>query len=118
MRSKSVGQVRLQHHDPRRHPVLEPNYLSHPDDLVEFRRCIEISREIFAQRAFDEFRGEELAPGADITTDSGVRGFLKPNFVLESSCFRSMTLCARKPLQPTTLHAVVKWVLVPIITLW
>lgn len=72
MRSKSTGVVRLQHWDPRRHPILDPNYLSHPDDLVEFRRCIEISREIFAQKAFDEFRGPELAPGSDATTDEEV----------------------------------------------
>ncbi|KAH7732009.1 choline dehydrogenase [Aphelenchoides avenae] len=77
MRSKSTGVVRLEFADPRRHPILEPNYLSHEDDLKEFRRCIEISREIFAQKAFEPFRGEELAPGADCTSDEQIDEFVR-----------------------------------------
>lgn len=72
MRSKSVGVIRLHAPDIRREPVIEPRYLSHPDDIVEFRRCIDISREIFATKAFDEFRGEELAPGSDATSQEQV----------------------------------------------
>ncbi|TMS36019.1 hypothetical protein L596_003288 [Steinernema carpocapsae] len=77
MRSKSRGYLRLQHKDPRRHPILNPNYLSHPDDITEFRKCIEVSRELFAQKAFDEFRGEELAPGADCQSDADIDAFVR-----------------------------------------
>lgn len=72
MRSKSVGSIYLQTNDPRRSPLINPNYLSCEEDLIEFRRCVQISREIFAQPAFDEFRGEELAPGKDCKTDEEV----------------------------------------------
>jgi choline dehydrogenase len=41
-------------------------------DFVEFRRAIRLSRELFAQKAFDEFRGEEWAPGSDCIHDSQV----------------------------------------------
>lgn len=65
MRSKSRGYIHLQNRDPRRHPRIDPNYMDHEEDWIEFRRCIEISREIFAQSSFDAFRAGELAPGAD-----------------------------------------------------
>ena len=36
------------------------------------RQCVRLTREIFAQAAFDEYRGEELAPGAGIQTDEQI----------------------------------------------
>ena len=36
------------------------------------RQCVRLTREIFAQEAFDEYRGEELAPGAEIQTDEQI----------------------------------------------
>uniref|UniRef100_A0A7E4VL99 Choline dehydrogenase n=1 Tax=Panagrellus redivivus TaxID=6233 RepID=A0A7E4VL99_PANRE len=77
MRTKSAGTVRLQSKDPRRHPLLDPNYMSHDDDWTEFRRCIEISRELFAQKAFEPFRAGELAPGPDVTTDAQIDAFVR-----------------------------------------
>uniref|UniRef100_A0A914VZ80 Glucose-methanol-choline oxidoreductase N-terminal domain-containing protein n=1 Tax=Plectus sambesii TaxID=2011161 RepID=A0A914VZ80_9BILA len=77
MRSTSHGYLRLQHKDPRRHPILNPNYLSQKQDLVEFRACIRLSRELFAQKAFDPFRGEELAPGAECQTDEEIDAFVR-----------------------------------------
>ena len=34
------------------------------------RACIRLSREIFQQKAFDEFRGEELKPGTYYCSDN------------------------------------------------
>jgi choline dehydrogenase len=72
MRSQASGIIRLQAADPRRYPQINPNYLSSEQDLVEFRRCIELSRDLFAQKAFDPFRGDELAPGSQCKTDADV----------------------------------------------
>lgn len=72
MRSQAHGTIRLADPDPRRHPLMDPNYLSAEQDLVEFRRCIEFSRDLFAQKAFDSYRGDELAPGANCNTDEDV----------------------------------------------
>lgn len=72
MRSQAHGTIRLENKDPRRPPILLPNYMSAENDFPEFRRCIQLSRKIFAQPAFDEFRGEELAPGAHCKTDAEV----------------------------------------------
>ncbi len=69
MRSKSRGSVTLRGPDPRTAPVIRFNYMSHPDDWSDFRRCIRLTREIFGQVAFDPFRGREISPGSHVETD-------------------------------------------------
>ena len=64
MRSKSRGFVRLKSSDPREHPRIRFNYMSHEDDWIEMRACVRLTREIFAQKAFDPYRGREIQPGA------------------------------------------------------
>ena len=63
MRSKSRGYVRLKSADPREPPRIRFNYMSHPDDWTEMRACVRLTREIFAQAAFDPYRGREIQPG-------------------------------------------------------
>ncbi|PVA06564.1 choline dehydrogenase [Thalassorhabdomicrobium marinisediminis] len=70
MRSKSRGAVTLTSADPAARPRIFFNYMSHPDDWAEFRTCIRLTREIFAQEAFDPYRGEELIPGAAAQSDA------------------------------------------------
>ena len=53
MRSKSRGHVRLASADPFEKPKIRFNYLSHPDDVAEFRACVRLTRAVFAQKAFD-----------------------------------------------------------------
>lgn len=77
MRSKSRGTVELRSPDPVENPVIKFNYMSHPDDWTEFRHAIRLVREIFAQAAFDRYRGEELAPGADVQTDEQIDAFVR-----------------------------------------
>ncbi|MCG6901205.1 MAG: choline dehydrogenase [Rhodobacter sp.] len=69
MRSKSRGAVSLRSADPADAPLIRFKYMSHPDDWQEFRACIRLTREIFAQEAFAEFAGAELQPGADLQSD-------------------------------------------------
>ena len=37
--------------------------MKHPDDWVEFRNCIKITRKILNQPAFKDFYEEEIQPG-------------------------------------------------------
>ncbi|MGI9355662.1 MAG: choline dehydrogenase, partial [Rhizobiaceae bacterium] len=69
MRSKSRGTVRLASGDAKESPEIRFNYMSHEDDWRDFRHCIRLTREIFAQAAFDPFRGEEISPGAEVQSD-------------------------------------------------
>ncbi len=77
MRSKSRGWVRLAAPDPAAKPRIRFNYMSHPDDWAEMRACVRLTREIFAQPAFDRWRGREIQPGAQVQTDAQIDAFVR-----------------------------------------
>ena len=79
MRSKSRGKMRLASADPAAHPLIDPRYMSHPEDWEEMRAAVRLTREIFAQPAFDRFRGKELAPGPDVRTDAEIDAWVAAN---------------------------------------
>ncbi|XP_048873766.1 choline dehydrogenase, mitochondrial [Brienomyrus brachyistius] len=102
MRSTSKGSIKLKSKNPLEHPIIEPNYLSTEEDVWEFRECVKLSREIFAQRAFDEFRGRELLPGSQVQSDREIDAFVRQK--AESAYHPS---CTCKMGQPTDPMAVV-----------
>jgi choline dehydrogenase len=65
--------------DPKAKPVIRFNYMSDPDDWTEFRHAIRLAREIFAQKAFDPYRGREIAPGANTKSDEAIDAFIRAN---------------------------------------
>jgi choline dehydrogenase len=77
MRSKSRGRVSLRSADPADNPKILFNYMSHPEDWEEWRRCIRLTREIFAQDAFKPFVKSEIQPGADVQTDDEIDAFVR-----------------------------------------
>jgi choline dehydrogenase len=77
MRSKSRGHVKLASGDARDKPRILFNYLSHPDDLAEFRAGTRLTRQIFAQKAFDTWRGREIQPGVGVRTDDEIDAFVR-----------------------------------------
>ena len=77
MRSKSRGWVRLASSNPRDKPRILFNYLSEPDDVTEMRACVRLTREIFAQAAFDRYRGREIQPGSGVQTDAEIDAFIR-----------------------------------------
>ena len=81
--SKSRGSVTLRSADPMADPVIRFNYMSHPEDWEKFRHCVRLTREIFGQQAFDQFRGSEIQPGAAVETDEQIDAFLREH--LESA---------------------------------
>ena len=77
MRSKSRGWVRIKSTDPSEKPTILFNYMSHEDDWKQMRACIRLTREIFAQPAFDSFRGDETAPGQHLQSDDELDEFIR-----------------------------------------
>ncbi len=77
MRSKSRGAVTLRSGDPADAPRIQFNYMSHPDDWEDFRRCIRLTREIFGQEAFRPYMKHEIQPGAAVQTDEELDGFIR-----------------------------------------
>lgn len=78
-RPESRGSVRLASADPSAPPVIDQNYMASAADRHVLRRGVRIARDVFAQKAFDPYRGEELAPGADIVTDEALDTFIRAN---------------------------------------
>ena len=77
MRSKSRGRITLASADPKAAPHIFFNYMSQPDDWSDFRHCIRVAREIFAQPAFDPFRGNEIQPGSEVQSDDALDSFIR-----------------------------------------
>ncbi|MEI4485843.1 choline dehydrogenase [Frigidibacter sp. MR17.14] len=77
MRSKSRGAVTLRSADPADKPVIRFDYMSHPDDWEEFRRCVRLTREIFGQPAFAPHVKHEIQPGAAVQTDAEIDAFIR-----------------------------------------
>lgn len=84
LRPRFRGEVLLRSADPTAKPALHFNYLTTAHDEREIIEGVRKCREVIAQRAFDEFRGEEILPGADLTTDAdilaAVRGMTETDY--------------------------------------
>ncbi len=76
MRSASRGCVMLRSSDPQDAPVIRFNYMSDPQDWEDFRTCIRLTREIFAQPAFAPFVKHEIQPGIDVQSDEMLDAFI------------------------------------------
>ncbi|KAL4233993.1 hypothetical protein ACF0H5_005648 [Mactra antiquata] len=77
MRPTSKGYLKLKSTDPREHPRIVANYMTTEGDMQEMRDGLILSREMFAQKAFDEFRGEELQPGPKCETKEQMNEFIR-----------------------------------------
>lgn len=77
MRSASRGDVRLRSANAGAAPRIRFNYMDHDEDWSDFRRAIRITRDIFAQAAFDPYRGREIQPGKDVQSDTELDSFIR-----------------------------------------
>ena len=77
MRAAARGWVTLRSADPRDPPRIRFNYMAAEDDRIDFRRCIRLTREIFAQPAFAPHARHEIQPGADVRRDDEIDDFLR-----------------------------------------
>ena len=98
MRSRSSGSVRLRSAEPLDKPRISFNYMSCEEDWVEMRACVRLTREIFAQAAFERYRGREIQPGAGVTTDAQIDEFIRAK--AESAYHPSCTCKMGSPTDP------------------
>ncbi|MGH1465874.1 MAG: choline dehydrogenase [Cognatishimia sp.] len=76
MRSPSRGAISLASADPKDAPNILFNYMSTEQDWADFRKCIRLTREIFAQDAFKPFVKHEIQPGDAVQSDDELNGFI------------------------------------------
>lgn len=69
LRPKSRGRVDIRSANPDDAPLIDPNYLSHPDDLKVAADAIRLTRRIVASSALHTFSPEEYLPGAAMQTE-------------------------------------------------
>jgi choline dehydrogenase len=76
---ENVGCVSLRSRDPKDAPVIRLNYLQSQSDVQKFVAGIKLMRQLFQTSAFDEFRGREVAPGADVLSDAAIETYVREN---------------------------------------
>jgi choline dehydrogenase len=79
MRSDSRGEVRLRSKSFEDEPIIKFNYMNCETDWIEFRKCVRITRTIFGQAAFDDVRGDEIAPGKECQSNEDIDAFIRQN---------------------------------------
>ena len=85
----SRGHVRIKSANAEDKPSILFNYIEEHEDKLAWRACVRHTREIINQAAMDEFRGDEIQPGADVTSDTAIDDWVKNN--VESAYHPSCT---------------------------
>ncbi len=71
-RPEARGEITLKSADPLAHPAIQPNYLQNEEDLRTLREGFKIAREVFRQKAFGPYRGDEFVPGPKVRTETEI----------------------------------------------
>ncbi len=79
LRPRSRGRLSLVSNRASDKPRLEANYLGDPEgfDLKMMLECAKLSREIFAQPAFDAYRGAPIFPARNDLSDTELVAFIR-----------------------------------------
>lgn len=76
-RPNSSGSIRIASGDPGTAPLIDPQYLSDPEDLRVLREGIRLARDIIAQPAYSDFRGAEYSPGGVAASDAALDSYIR-----------------------------------------
>jgi choline dehydrogenase len=77
LRPKSRGTVRLRSADAAALPVVDPNFLGHPDDLATSVEGVKISREIFEQAALQKHIRKIRFPDETVKTQEDYEAYAR-----------------------------------------
>ncbi|MCG6882682.1 MAG: hypothetical protein LJE62_02875 [Silicimonas sp.] len=75
-RPEARGTVRLSSANPDRSPLIDPNFMGHPDDPETTVRGLKISREIMSQPALAKYVRRVVLPDDSLRTDAELREFV------------------------------------------
>ena len=77
LRPTSRGRIDLKSADPFEKPALHFNYLQTENDRRELIEGVRLARDLIRQPAFDAYRGAEMLPGDDATSDADILAFMR-----------------------------------------
>jgi choline dehydrogenase len=89
-RPASRGSILIRSADPFTPPEIDLNYFDRRIDIETMREGIKFGRQLFAQPAFDAYRGREFAPGEQVKSDADLESYLRrevtSNYHLSGTC--------------------------------
>jgi choline dehydrogenase-like flavoprotein len=74
---KSRGYVRLAGPDPRAAPLIDPQLMSHPDDVAMMLRGLKLARRVAHASSFVRYRAVEVQPGPAVQDDAGLIEYIR-----------------------------------------
>ena len=77
LQPKSRGSLQLASSDPMAAPLIDPNFLSHSDDMARMVRGFKQMRDILQQPALAQLGGRELATTANAVTDAQIEAVIR-----------------------------------------
>ena len=77
LRPESRGEIRLKSADPQADPAIHANYLAHEYDVRMMLECVDLSLEIFAQRAFEPHVDGRIFPEPGLDSREERLGFIR-----------------------------------------
>ncbi|MEO1091411.1 MAG: choline dehydrogenase [Pseudomonadota bacterium] len=79
--SEARGWLGLRSDDFREAPIIEPRYMTGRYDWADMRDGIRLARDLFGQRAFRDYTGGELQPGAMRWDDAALDEFIRETVI-------------------------------------
>ena len=78
-KSNSRGQIRIKSSDPGIAPKIEPNYLSHKDDVQDLLEGVKLLRKLAKTESFSKVILDEFRPGPECKSDAQLVEDIKDN---------------------------------------
>lgn len=76
-RPKSFGRVTIASPDPHQAPLIDPDFLGHPDDIGVIRHGLKLARTLLSSSAFERYQGWEILPGKDVQSDADWDAYIR-----------------------------------------
>ncbi len=77
LRPKSRGRLRLASSDPAADPLIDTNFLSHPDDIRVNIAALRVGRAVMNAPSFARLHGGEVFPGPDCDSDAALGDYVR-----------------------------------------
>lgn len=77
LRPQSKGWLHAHCLDPLVDPTIEPNYLTHDDDVRAMLDALRLSRKVISQSAMAPYAKRETRPGIDVQDDAGLLQYIR-----------------------------------------
>lgn len=93
-RMKSRGWLHIRSTDPNDNPIIEPNYLSDPEDLSKLIEGVKIVRRVMSMPSMAKYIVNEIIPGKNLEDPMSIEQFVRNR---ASTAYHYVSTCAMGP---------------------